>query len=60
MAKTTIVQLTDDLDGGKADTTVSFGLDGVNYEIDLSEENVVPPKSRRVSYAASWLRAAVS
>lgn len=39
MAKTTIVQLTDDLDGGQADKTVSFGLDGVNYEIDLSEDN---------------------
>jgi hypothetical protein len=25
-----------------------------------AEQTVVPPKSRRVSYAASWLRAAVS
>ena len=39
MAKKTIVQLTDDLDGSKADKTVSFSLDGVSYEIDLSEKN---------------------
>ena len=39
MAKTTIVQLTDDLDGSEADKTVSFSLDGVSYEIDLSQKN---------------------
>lgn len=39
MAKKTIVQLTDDLDGSKADKTVSFALDGVTYEIDLSQKN---------------------
>ena len=26
----------DDLDGSKAEGTVSFGLDGTNYEIDLN------------------------
>ena len=31
--------LEDDLDGGTADQTVQFGLDGVEYEIDLSSEN---------------------
>jgi hypothetical protein len=35
----TVVELTDDIDGGKADQTVSFGFDGVNYEIDLSKKN---------------------
>lgn len=35
----TLVELTDDLDGGKADRTVSFGFDGVTYEIDLSKRN---------------------
>jgi hypothetical protein len=39
MAKQTIVQLTDDLDGGTADETVKFGLDGRQYEIDLSDKN---------------------
>jgi hypothetical protein len=33
------VVLVDDLDGGSADETVQFGLDGVSYEIDLNAEN---------------------
>ena len=39
MAKQVITLLTDDIDGGEADRTVEFGLDGVNYTIDLSEKN---------------------
>lgn len=39
MAKQIITVLTDDLDGGDADRTIEFGLDGVNYTIDLSERN---------------------
>ena len=39
MAKKIITVLTDDLDGGDADRTVEFGLDGVNYTIDLSDKN---------------------
>jgi Lsr2 len=39
MAKQVITLLTDDLDGGEADRTVEFGLDGVGYTIDLSEKN---------------------
>jgi hypothetical protein len=39
MAKTVIVKLTDDIDGGDADETVSFGLDGRSYTIDLSAKN---------------------
>jgi hypothetical protein len=33
------VVLVDDLDGGPADETVQFALDGVSYEIDLTEQN---------------------
>jgi hypothetical protein len=33
------IVLEDDLDGGKADETVTFGLDGSTYEIDLSSAN---------------------
>jgi nucleoid-associated protein Lsr2 len=33
------VLLEDDLDGGPADETVRFGLDGVDYEIDLSRQH---------------------
>lgn len=39
MARREIVVLEDDLDGGTADETVKFALDGMNYEIDLSEKN---------------------
>ncbi|MFV2020600.1 MULTISPECIES: histone-like nucleoid-structuring protein Lsr2 [Micromonosporaceae] len=39
MAKQIIHKLVDDLDGGDADETVKFALDGVQYEIDLSEKN---------------------
>ena len=39
MAKQIVTLLTDDIDGSEADRTVEFGLDGVNYTIDLSEKN---------------------
>lgn len=39
MARKTYVELIDDLTGDKAAETVSFALDGVAYEIDLSEDN---------------------
>lgn len=39
MAQKVQVILIDDIDGGNADETVSFSLDGVAYEIDLSTEN---------------------
>ncbi|HEX5401499.1 MAG TPA: Lsr2 family protein [Pseudonocardiaceae bacterium] len=39
MASKTVVELFDDLDGGRADETVGFALDGVDYEIDLSAAN---------------------
>lgn len=36
----TIVTLTDDLDGSKAERTVSFSVDGSNYELELSKKNI--------------------
>lgn len=39
MALEVIEKLIDDLDGGEAVETVSFGLDGTAYEIDLSKRN---------------------
>ena len=41
MAQIREVRLVDDLDGEAADETVEFGIDGRNYEIDLSKENAV-------------------
>ena len=39
MAIKTVIVLVDDLTGGPADTTVTFGIDHTEYEIDLSESN---------------------
>ncbi|MGL4173034.1 MAG: histone-like nucleoid-structuring protein Lsr2 [Actinomycetota bacterium] len=39
MAQKVQVMLLDDIDGSNATETVRFGLDGVSYEIDLSEKN---------------------
>lgn len=39
MAQRVQIILEDDYDGGTADETVTFALDGAEYEIDLSGEN---------------------
>lgn len=39
MVRRTVVTLEDDLDGGPADETLRFGVDGSEYEIDLNEKN---------------------
>jgi hypothetical protein len=39
MAQRVTVELEDDLDGGPAEETVRFGVDGLEYEIDLSKKN---------------------
>jgi Lsr2 len=39
MAQRVQIILEDDYDGGSADETVSFALDGAEYEIDLSSKN---------------------
>lgn len=39
MAKKVLTSLVDDLDGGIANETVHFGVDGLEFEIDLSKAN---------------------
>jgi len=39
MAKQTRVILIDDLDGSEASESLRFALDGIEYELDLSEDN---------------------
>lgn len=39
MATKITTHLIDDLDGSNAESTVTFGLDGATYEIDLSKKN---------------------
>ena len=54
MAKRVQVVLEDDVDGSLADETVSFGLDGVSYEIDLSAANASALRDQ----LAKWIGAA--
>lgn len=39
MSKSVSVIITDDLDGSANAETVSFGFDGVTYEVDLGKKN---------------------
>jgi hypothetical protein len=39
MARKVQVRLLDDLDGTTAEETLKFGLDGINYEIDLNAQH---------------------
>jgi Lsr2 len=39
MVTRTVTELLDDMTGQAADETVSFGLDGVEYEIDMTKKN---------------------
>jgi hypothetical protein len=57
MSKQVITVLTDDLDGGDADRTVEFGLDGVTYTIDLSDKNAGKLRKALDPYLAVAARA---
>ena len=50
MAKHQIIKLIDDLDGGEAQETVKFGLDGRDYEIDLSNKNATKLRNLMAPY----------
>ena len=54
MAKRTIVQLVDDTDGSEAAETLTVGLEGVSYELDLSDKNAKKLREQ----VAPWLAAA--
>lgn len=56
MAQKHIVQLIDDLDQSVAEETVSFGLDGSVYEIDLSAKNAAKLRDSLSGYVASARR----
>jgi hypothetical protein len=52
MAKTVIVKLTDDIDGGDAEETVHFSLDGKSYEIDVNATNAARVRAAFEPYIA--------
>jgi len=56
MAQRVQVQMVDDLDGSEASQTVPFSLDGVTYEIDLSEENASALRDELGRYVAAARR----
>lgn len=56
MAQRVHIILEDDLDGGTADETVKFGLDGANYEIDLSTGNAATLRDALGPYVGSARR----
>ncbi len=57
MAQKHIVQLIDDLDQGTAAETVNFGIDGAQYEIDLSAKNAAKLRDALAVYVANARRA---
>ena len=57
MARQIITVLTDDLDGGDADRTIEFGVDGVTYTIDLSEKNAAKLRKALDPYLAVAIKA---
>ncbi|MES9542419.1 Lsr2 family protein [Spirillospora sp. NPDC049024] len=57
MAQKVEVLLVDDIDGGEADETVSFSLDGTSYEIDLSKKNAAKLRSGLEPFVAGARKA---
>ncbi|MGY4643899.1 histone-like nucleoid-structuring protein Lsr2 [Cellulomonas sp. URHB0016] len=53
MAQKTVVTLVDDIDGGTADETVTFGVDGVTYEIDLTTAHAAELRDAFASWVAN-------
>ncbi len=57
MSRQIITVLTDDLDGTEASETVQFAMDGIAFEIDLSDVNA---KQLREVFAVTFQCALVS
>lgn len=52
MAQKVVRELIDDLDGSAADETVTFGIDGKAYELDLSSYNAGDLRDNLAKYMA--------
>ncbi|TDQ54335.1 histone-like nucleoid-structuring protein Lsr2 [Actinorugispora endophytica] len=59
MAQKVQVLLVDDLNGGQAEETVSFGVDGSVYEIDLSGDNAAQLRSALAPFVEAARKAPV-
>ena len=58
MAQQVNIVLVDDIDGSPADETVSFALDGKEYEIDLSADNAQKLRDAIAPYVGHARKAA--
>jgi len=52
MAQKVNIVLVDDIDGSDATQTVSFGLDGASYEIDVNDEHAAQLRDALATYVA--------
>ncbi|MGV9362039.1 histone-like nucleoid-structuring protein Lsr2 [Amycolatopsis sp. NPDC003731] len=53
MAQKVLVEMLDDLDGSPATHTIPFGLDGISYEIDLSDDNAAALRDELARFIAA-------
>jgi hypothetical protein len=60
VAKKVETVFTDDLDGSNADTTIRFGLDGAEYEIDLSAAHADEFRTATKQYIGAGRKASVA
>jgi hypothetical protein len=58
VARKEVVELTDDLDQSPASQTIQFAINGVEYEIDLSEKNAKKFNAALAPYVDSGRRVA--
>lgn len=56
MAQKVLIEMVDDIDGEIASQTVPFGLDGVSYEIDLSDSNAAALREELARYVTAGQR----
>ncbi|WP_410570461.1 histone-like nucleoid-structuring protein Lsr2 [Amycolatopsis sp. cmx-4-61] len=56
MAQKVSVETLDDIDGSPASHTVPFALDGVSYEIDLSDDNAAALREELAQFIAAARR----
>jgi hypothetical protein len=57
MAQRTQIMLTDDIDGSEADTTIKFGVDRTEYEIDLNTKHAAQFEKAVSPYIAAARKA---
>ena len=53
MAQKVQTLLVDDLDGSEANSTISFGLDGTDYEIDLNAAHAAELRAALAEYVGA-------